>query len=205
MLSGRDRALVMLSAAIAARDPAGLQTAMDRAAADAEAVAVEEVLLQAHLFVGYPLALDAVALWRSLTGSRPVQVGDDAGREDWAARGAEVCATVYGGQYARLRENIARLQPTYERWMVEDGYGRVLGRPGLPLAVRELCIVGQLVALGAPRQLYSHLRGARNAGCTEAEIEGALEAAAEVAAPERAAEARDVWAAVRSRAPDRDG
>ncbi len=124
---------------------------------------------------------------------------------DFAARGAAVCATVYGGQYDRLRVNVARLHPLYGRWMVEGGYGRVLGRPALGLGLRELCIVGQLAALGASRQLYSHLRGARNAGCGDDDIEAALDAAAAVLTAEREAEARAVWAALRERGDGGNG
>lgn len=205
MLTAGERALVRLAAAIAVREPAGLADAVDRAAAEADPAAVEEVLLQSHLFVGYPVALEAVGVWRERTGRAPPEAADEAERTDYAARGAAVCATVYGGQYDRLRANVARLHPLYDRWMVEDGYGRVLGRPGLSLGLRELCIVGQLMALGAPRQLYSHLRGARNAGCSDAAIEAALDTAAEVAPPGREAEARAVWAGLRERGSGGNG
>ena len=46
-------------------------------------------------------------------------------------RGEEVCRTVYGGQYEGLRRNVRDLHPDMERWMVVEGYGKVLGRPGL--------------------------------------------------------------------------
>lgn len=199
MLTTATAALVRLSAAIAARDRSVLDAAVDATAASADPAEAEEVLLQSHLFVGYPLALEALAVWRERTGRAPATDTEAAPGADFAVRGAEVCARVYGGQYDRLRANVARLHPLYERWMVEDGYGRVLGRPGLGLATRELCIVGQLTVLGAPRQLYSHLRGARNAGCTEGEIEAALEIAAGLASADRAVEARDAWAGLRTR------
>jgi 4-carboxymuconolactone decarboxylase len=199
MLTKATAALVRLSAAIAARDRAALDAAVDAAASSADPAEAEEVLLQSHLFVGYPLALEALAVWRERTGRAPATDTEAGTGANFAERGAAVCARVYGGQYERLRANVARLHPLYERWMVEDGYGRVLGRPGLGLAMRELCIVGQLTVLGAPRQLYSHLRGARNAGCTEDEIEAALEIAGALTTAERAAEARDAWAGLRTR------
>ena len=190
-----DRALARLAAAIAARDPDALQEAVDRAAASADPNAVEEVLLQSYLFVGFPVALEAVVLWRQRTGTAaPEDQPEDA--LAWRARGEAVCATVYGGQYGRLRSNVARLHPAYERWMLEEGYGKVLGRPGLSLRARELCIVAQLAALGAPRQLYSHLRGARNAGAGDDDIEAALQEAAAVSSARCAHEARSVWNSV---------
>jgi hypothetical protein len=49
--------------------------------------------------------------------------------------------------------------------MIVEGYGKVLGRPGLDAGdVRELCIVALLAVAGRAAQLYSHLRGALNAG-----------------------------------------
>jgi 4-carboxymuconolactone decarboxylase len=81
-----------------------------------------------------------------------------------------------------------------------EGYGKVLGRPGLELATRELCILALLVVLGAPRQLYSHIRGAQNAGASSQEIQEALDLACTLIGPEGAREARAVWDQVRGRA-----
>lgn len=197
---GRE-ALVALSAALAARDAARLEGALRRAAADAEPEAVEEVILQCYLFLGYPAALNAFASWRGLTGRETAEPASD--RAHWAERGARVCQAVYGGQYEGLRANIGRLHSDMERWMVEEGYGKVLGRPGLDLPTRELCIVALLTVLDVPRQLYSHLRGALNVGASGAEVSQALEIAMPWCAPEGAARARDAWAAVRARSSTR--
>jgi 4-carboxymuconolactone decarboxylase len=117
----------------------------------------------------------------------------------WERRGEEVCARVYGGQYRRLRENIARLHPDLDRWMVVDGYGRVLGRPGLDLATRELCIVALICAQDAPQQLYSHLRGSLNAGARADEVEVAIRLATVGVEAERVDSAWRTWQAVRGR------
>lgn len=194
---GRE-ALVALSAALAAGGEARVTEALRVAADAADPVEAEEVLLQSHLFLGYPASLNGFALWRQVTG-RPA--GPPADDEDtWASRGAQVCGTVYGGQYEGLRSNVRRLHPDMERWMVEHGYGKVLGRPGLGLAVRELCIVAILAVQDVPRQLYSHLRGALNAGASEEDIEGALEAAAAVSTERARESAVETWTAVRERA-----
>jgi 4-carboxymuconolactone decarboxylase len=58
--------------------------------------------------------------------------------------------------------------------MVVEGYGKVLARPGLPLVMRELCIVAILAVTGASKQLYSHLRGALNVGALPADVDTAL-------------------------------
>lgn len=197
-LSDAREALVALSAALAAKDDAALDSALRRAGRDADATAVEETILQSYLFLGYPAALNAFARWRALVGSAAAAPADDG--EEWATRGERVCQAVYGGQYERLRANVRRLHPDMERWMVEEGYGKVLGREGLDLVTRELCIVALLAVLRAPRQLYSHLRGALNVGASEVEIERALEVALPVGSVSAGDEARDTWAWVRERA-----
>lgn len=47
-------------------------------------------------------------------------------------------------------------------WLVIEGYGKVLGRKGLSLIEREVCIVSILSALKFKEQLYSHIIGAMN-------------------------------------------
>ena len=196
-MSGGVDPLLEVSAALAARDGAGLEGALERAAREAEPVAVEEALIQSYLFLGYPAALNALALWRKASGTPAGEAADDG--HLWARRGHAVCQEVYGGQYAGLRENIRALHPDMERWMVEEGYGKVLGRPGLPLARRELCIVALLAVLDTPRQLHSHLRGALNVGASRHDVEEALAAAAEHSPTEVRARAQATWSAVWSR------
>jgi 4-carboxymuconolactone decarboxylase len=187
------RALVRVSAAIGRGDREAVARELAAAAAVAGRGQIEEMLLQSHLFVGYPSMLQAIATWHEIAGDdaagdtaagavdeaaahavdeAAAHAVDDA--DDWPARGAWVCATIYGAQYERLRANVARLHPVLERWMIVDGYGRVLGRPGLPLAVRELCIVGLLCPQDVPDQLYAHLRGGLNAGASVDDVEEAV-------------------------------
>jgi 4-carboxymuconolactone decarboxylase len=200
-LSPEREVLVGLSAALAARDGTRLEAALRTAASAADAAAVEETILQSYLFLGYPVALNAFALWRAVSGRDAGEPVDD--REEWEERGARVCQAVYGGQYGSLRSNVGRLHPDMERWMVEEGYGKVLGRPGLDLASRELCIIALLTVLDAPRQLYSHLRGALNVGASAAEVTRALEIAAPACRPGAADRARETWASVRARTSSR--
>ena len=112
-------------------------------------------LLQSHLFLGFPLALEAVrALARGAAAARHA-AGRGRGSGLLArARRARSAPRVYGANYRKLRRNVAALHPDLDRWMVEGGYGRVLGRPALDLATRELCIAALLavwdVAAAAP-------------------------------------------------------
>lgn len=189
--------LVRASAAIGAEDVDALAGAL-RDALDMPRVRVEEALLQSHLFVGYPATIGALGLWHRLVGPAPSGSGIELG-VDWEERGESVCERVYGGQYGRLRANVAELHPELERWMLRDGYGRVLGRPGLSLAVRELCVVAVLCGQDAEPQLYSHMRGALQTGATEAEVEAALRIAADLLPAARREAAWRVWTGVRGR------
>lgn len=197
------RALVALSAALGVGERARIDAAIDRAREAADPIAVEEALLQSYLFLGYPAALNAIARWRERTGlPAPPSAPDDWAA--WRARGEEVCARVYAGQYPKLRANVARLHPDMERWMLTEGYGKVLGRPGLGLAARELCIVALLVGQDAEPQLYAHLRGALNVGAAAEDVDAVVELACDGASVERAAAAREVWRAVRRRWQERE-
>lgn len=190
--------LVRLSAALAARDPGGLRRALEECALRADPGETEEVILQSYLFLGYPAALDAFGHWREISGRK---AGPAAGHAPgtWEERGERVCQIIYGGQYGRLRQNVRALHPDMERWMVAEGYGKVLGRAGLDLPTRELCIVALLAVLRAPRQLFSHLRGALNAGASPMEVDRTLEESAAFQDEVSRLEAKGVWERVLGR------
>jgi 4-carboxymuconolactone decarboxylase len=82
---------------------------------------------------------------------------------------------VYGEMYERLRVNIRGLHPELDEWMIVEGYGKVLSRPGLDLARRELCIVAACAATKQDRQLHSHLHGALNVGVAAKTLHDAIE------------------------------
>jgi 4-carboxymuconolactone decarboxylase len=201
-LTPSQETLVALSAALGTRRPDAVDAALRRSASAADGAEVEEALLQSYLFLGYPAALNAFAAWREISGAAPPAPSADA--SSWEERGAAVCRAVYAGQYEGLRANVRRLHPDMERWMVDEGYGKVLGRPGLDLWVRELCIAALLASLDAPRQLYSHLRGALNAGASVAQVDRAVELAAEVSEAGARERVARTWESVRTRS-SRDG
>ncbi len=179
-------ALLRLSAALGTRHAAAIRAEMEVARQEADPRAVEEVILQSHLFIGFPDALNALGLWRQVSGlPAPDPIGEDPA--GWEARGERVCAAVYGANYAKLRENVRGLHPDVDGWMVTGGYGRVIGRPGLDLATRELCIAALLAVWKVPRQLHSHLRGALNAGASVEEVDAAVEIACGLVEPAAAA------------------
>lgn len=204
MVEGLDvptRELVSLAILIATGDEPTLRGGMARAVERAlDPQWVEELMLQSYLFAGFPRALNAAREWRRASGRRAPtedEAVDPARVGQFRERGERTCATVYGDMYDRLRTNIRALHPALDTWMIDDGYGKVLGRPGLDLRRRELCIVAVCAALQQERQLHAHLHGALNAGATPAEIEGALEIAGSSLAPEVRRRFFHLWARVR--------
>jgi 4-carboxymuconolactone decarboxylase len=172
------RDLVRFAAAIAqGYEPELRESAELLRSAQVPAGWIDELLLQSILMVGYPRALIALTVWRKLSGLPPPDADldqDYSHAAEWTRRGEEVCAVVYGENYRKLRESVRALHPAVDSWMITEGYGRTLARPGLDLRRRELCTVAQTAVLEAPRQLHSHLRGALNAGATFGQIEGTL-------------------------------
>ncbi len=161
---------------------------------------VQEMLLQSILMVGYPRALAGFTAWRAVSGS-PVPHEDDGAEytntDEWRRRGEATCKRVYADNYDKLRHNVRALHPALDTWMVTEGYGRTIGRPGLDLLRRELCIVAQTAVLDTPRQLESHLRGATNAGATPSQIEAVLSVVNPLLALDQWRTVKDVWRRVR--------
>ena len=160
---------------------------------------VEELLLQTYLFAGFPRALNAMREWRRL---EPTAIDAADAEEDfarWRSEGEATCAVVYGTMYDRLRDNIRQLHPRLDDWMIVEGYGKVLSRPGLDLARRELCIVAACAAAGQDRQLHSHLHGALNAGASAAAIDATIDALDELLGEARARSVELLWARVRGK------
>lgn len=191
-------ALVELSATLAAGPDVGLRTVVEEAVAVGDPMEVEEALLQSYLFLGYPAALTGFAAWRRAGGggAPPAEPSDPEG---WMARGQETCRAVYGDVYEDLRANIAGLSRDMDRSMVSEGYGRVLGRPGLALHRRECCIVAILAVQGYRVQLESHLRGALRTGAPPSLVDEVLERALRHAPPDRHERAREAWRRVLAR------
>jgi 4-carboxymuconolactone decarboxylase len=173
------RHLVRISGAIAGSPEGQVRSLMSEAVDEVDPVSVEEIILQSYLFAGFPRTLNAMRMWR-VVSERPAPASDpEAAAEDfdlWRRRGAETCAIVYGESYEKLRQNIRELHPALDEWMIVDGYGKVLSRPGVDLRTRELCVVAACAVSGQQRQLHSHLHGALNAGSSVGEIAAVFDA-----------------------------
>jgi 4-carboxymuconolactone decarboxylase len=195
-LDDATRSLVRLSAVLASSDEEDVRAELQQAAKTTSHEWIEELLLQTYLFAGFPRALNGMREWRRLVAA-PVSREVASDYERFKERGEHTCAMVYGPMYERLRRNIRDLHPVLDDWMIVEGYGKVLSRPGLDLGRRELCIVCACAATGQDRQLQSHLHGARNVGVAEPVVTAVLESLREVISDKRLSRATRLWDRIR--------
>lgn len=194
-------ALVRLAAILAGGSEAQVRDEFARVLPLVDPAWVDEVILQTYLFAGFPRALNAAREWRRISG-RPAPAEDEGTTFDpvaFTARGEATCATVYGPFYERLRHNIRALHPALDRWMIVEGYGKVLGRPQLDLARRELCVVAACAIARQDRQLHSHLHGALHAGASPAQVDATLLALADLLDPDDVRRYVGLWARVQGK------
>ena len=164
---------------------------------------VDELLLQSFLNVGYPLALVAFGVWRSVAG--PVldtEKGEPIAHpewERWTTRGVEACNEVYGRTFHKLMLNLRGLHPAIEPLVVVDAYGKILARPGLDSKRRELCTLAAIAMQRADRQLHAHLRGALNTGSTREDVDEVLAVIEADLPSDRALTVWELWSVVRGR------
>jgi 4-carboxymuconolactone decarboxylase len=195
VLDPATRALARLSAVVTAGTEQEIHDAIALANDHIPAGWVDELLLQSYLFAGFPRALNAMRAWRRFQ-PQPVAPEPSGEAAQWRSDGAVTCAAVYGTMYERLRENIRALHPLLDDWMITEGYGKVMSRPGLDLARRELCVMAACAAANQDRQLLSHLNGALNVGVAPAVVTATIEAIADLLGADRARSVALLWARV---------
>lgn len=178
---------------MAAADVGAARVALARARRDGlRRVRVAESALMLVLHAGYPAALEGARVLNEVWPgrSRRSREGTPA---DWMRRGAALARKVYGSSYPNLVRNVELLHPDLARWMIEQGYGRVLSRPGLDGRTRELVAVAVLAAGGWERQLVSHLLGARRLGTPLSEVRSAFRIGRARGTPRRRAACDRAW------------
>jgi len=163
------RSLALFSAAIALCDDNYTEAAIRRGLEfGADRARLYEIVLQSYLFLGFPRmlaaaeCLDRAAPPPSARAAQPRF--DPREAETWLQRGGDLCKKVYGRNFVALRDRVTAMAPEIFQWMVLEGYGKVLSRPGLDSADRETAIVACLMMENRASQLHSHLRGAINVG-----------------------------------------
>ena len=129
-----------------------------------------ETLLQNYLFAGYPSALSSIKILKEYYPNKILPKVADMNLYHFRRTGEARCKKVYGNKFEKLISNINNFSPEMAEWLVLEGYGKVLSRPGLSFKERELCIVAVLAAMKFDDQLYSHINGAIKAGASADEI-----------------------------------
>ncbi|WP_309573008.1 carboxymuconolactone decarboxylase family protein [Deinococcus sp.] len=81
---------------------------------------------------------------------------------------------IFGEQHDRILDRLGRLDSDLAGYVRDFAYDTMYDHPALDLKTKELIACALLVSLGSPPELRTHLRGALNAGASEAEIRGAL-------------------------------
>lgn len=197
-LDPEERVLLRLSAAVTAGDWKALRELRDGHRPDRR---WREVLLQSHLFCGFPRVVEAWAVLHEAGDLGGLDPDECEGwppaerKDDPVARGRALFEAIYADRAAAVRGTLAGHHPELARWIEEHAYARVLARPGLEPRLRELAAVVALAVQAQDRQLASHARGAMRLGATPTEVRAALEAVADLVEPDALARARDVVAA----------
>jgi alkylhydroperoxidase/carboxymuconolactone decarboxylase family protein YurZ len=156
----------LLSAAIAAGRTRGIHDVLDCALKDGISTqALDETILQSHLFLGYPAMIEASRLLAQITKAKPADADlpppyDPDSCALWHKQGMRKIKQIYGKKFDRLVSYVNTFSPEILYWMINDGYGKVLSRPGLSFRVRELCVVATLTVTSYDNQLRAHIRGA---------------------------------------------
>ena len=148
---------------------------------------IREVIHTSYLFDGYPTALEGFRILGEMTGApkfkpdepQPTSCLGHTGDEfsytgdsvrQWRERGEKLSRVIYGPQFDTLIERVKKMAPELADAMMVEGYGKVLARPELDPALRELCVVAILAAKNRPRQLLSHSLGAMRLGVKPAQL-----------------------------------
>ncbi len=173
--------LPLLSGAIAARSDndqrAIIQRSLDRGVSPLQ---LQETVYQIHLFLGFPAMIEAsrlLAEYISRPRSRHRLPTAYTSRQvtSWHRSGLHKIRKVYGRLFERLVVYVNSFSPQILTWMINDGYGQVLSRPGLSFERREMCVVATLTVSGYDNQLLAHIRGALNCGATPAVLADVIE------------------------------
>jgi len=174
------RVLALYSAAIAVADERMLKRVVEVGDKwGLERNQYYEIVLQSYLFVGFPRMLIAAEnLDKSFPSvSKPVEPKPITTDEstDWFNNGNELCRDVYTDSFEALKNRVSAIAPEVFRWMIVEGYGKVLSRPGLSSVIRELAIVSCLIVENHEKQLFSHMRGALNVGAGRSLLKAVIE------------------------------
>lgn len=127
-----------------------------------------ETILQSYLFLGFPRMIEAALIFNEtygdVKGNNDIEAISNDEAKKWFEDGMDLCRQVYAKNFDMLEKKFISVSPEIFRWMVIEGYGKVLSRPGLTQIERELAEVAALIVEKRERQLISHVLGSLNVG-----------------------------------------
>jgi len=140
---------------------------------------IYETVLQSYLFLGFPRMIEASLVYNKVYGdienNEDIRKISEIEAENWYEDGIKLCRVVYGKNFEKLKKRFLSVSPELFQWMVLEGYGKVLSRPGMNQIERELAEVAALIVDKRERQLVSHILGSLNVGATMSVIKRANE------------------------------
>ena len=202
VISDRQKVLCTVACLQAVGDDTALTEMLNLALSDPGAlIPLYEVLLQGHLFCGYPRAIESFFCLHKAARQRGVALDEIVpvpleGSQVLMDRGIAAAGAVHRGKLGQIRNKINAISPDLGYLMIAEGYGHILCRPGLDLPARELAVVACLTGLGAMRQLNSHIRGSLNVGCSAAQVFEAILMTSPWLVIDKVRGAAEVWASI---------
>jgi len=158
---------IICSAAILRKEKVFRALLIDAKMKKISANKIYEALLQNYLFAGYPSALISLRIFKEYFVRYDNLPTEDFNLYHYQKLGEQNCRKIYGDKFEKLISNVSSFSPEMSKWLVLEGYGKVLGRKNLSLIEREYCIISVLAALKFEDQLYSHINGAIRLGAPE--------------------------------------
>jgi 4-carboxymuconolactone decarboxylase len=135
---------------------------------------LEETLLQAVLFCGFPRVVTAFEQLGDAWPAPQPPTGGALPAAEQGPAGRALFAGIYGKNAAAVEAMLRGFHTDFHAFVLEAAYGRVLARPHLSPRVRELIAVGLLAAQDQLRQFAGHARGALHFGASKAELREVL-------------------------------
>lgn len=119
---------------------------------------IYEALLQNYLFCGFPNALFFLKRFQLLTGYKPKRY-NSLNKKQLKEKGIKTGKKIYGDKLPKLLSSVKKFSPELSKWLIIEGYGKVISRPALNIKEREACIIAVLSVQMFEEQLISHLYG----------------------------------------------
>lgn len=127
-------------------------------------IELREAVYQCAPFIGFPKTLNAIATINEVYKERnialPLESQGTVTEENRYAKGKEIQYLMYGDEIKEAMKDLpGEMGTDVARFLTEMCFGDFYTRTGLDVKTRELLILCVLTALGAEKQIHSHVIG----------------------------------------------